>query len=134
MYLGLLNEAQKELYAELAINLASADGTFSEEERLVADAYCQEMGISYNYNTEIPKTAEIIEKLNEISDIKVKRIVVFEAIGLAMADNNFHANERSIIKLMADKFTIDEIYIDQCIELIDEYTRFQTKVNNLVVG
>lgn len=45
MYLGLLNEAQKELYAELAINLASADGTFSEEERLVVDAYCQEMGI-----------------------------------------------------------------------------------------
>ena len=45
MYLGLLNEVQKELYAELAINLASADGTFSEEERLVVDAYCQEMGI-----------------------------------------------------------------------------------------
>lgn len=66
MYLSLLNEKQKELCIGLAINLASVDGNFSEDERVMLDGYCYEMGITYDYTKEVASSQEIVEKLCEI--------------------------------------------------------------------
>lgn len=134
MYLGLLNEEQKELCINLAINLSSIDGSFSQEEKVMIDAYCYEMGISYDYGKVVPKTSEILERLNVISDMREKKIIVFEAIGLAMADNEFHGKEREMINAMVKKFNIDESFIDQCKRVIEEYRQFQERINNLVIG
>ena len=134
MYLGLLNEEQKELCIGLAINLASIDGNFSDEEKTMIDAYCYEMGISYDYNKEVAETSDIVERLHAISDIREKKIIVFEAIGLAMADNDFHEKERTMIRTMVQKFNIEESYIDECEHVIEEYTQFQTRINSLVIG
>lgn len=134
MYLGLLNEEQKELCIGLAINLASIDGNFSDEEKTMIDAYCYEMGISYDYSKEIAEISDIVERLHVISDMREKKIIVFEAIGLAMADNDFHEKERIMIRTMVEKFNMEESYIDKCEHVIEEYTQFQTRINSLVIG
>lgn len=134
MYLALLNDEQKELYINLAINLASVDGNFSQEEKAVIEAYCYEMGITYDFSKEIKEVEDVIEKLNEISGIREKRIIVFETIGLAMADRDFQNSERAVIVTLIKKFGLEEIYIEECENILEKYIEFQREINDLVIG
>lgn len=134
MYLSLLNEKQKDLCIGLVINLASVDGNFSEDERVMIDGYCYEMGITYDYTKEVDSPQEIVEKLCEISNKKEKQIIVFEAVGLAMADNEFHDNERIMIGNMAEKFGLESSFVAQCEKLILDYMEIQNNMNKLVIN
>lgn len=43
MYLAVLSKEAKELFLGLAFDLASADGNYSDEEKVIINGYCQEM-------------------------------------------------------------------------------------------
>lgn len=134
MYLALLEEEQKELFLGLAFEFAKVDGNYSDEEKTVISGYCQEMQIVFNQEKMVKPLNELISKINLSCSIQEKRIIVFEIIGLAMADNNFNENERKIVELMIDAFELESGFIEECESVLNEYITFQRRINKLVIG
>lgn len=134
MYLSTLTNEEKVLFLGLAFDLASSDGDYSAEEQAIVQGYCYEMQIEFDENTMIKPSDEIIQEISRISSQRTKKIIVFEAIGLAMADNNYDDNERSIISGMEKSFGLDEKYGIACEKAISEYILLQNSINNLVIG
>ncbi len=134
MYLGLLNEKEKEGFLGLAYNLAVADGDYSAEEKKVIYGYCQEMQFLFDENTMVRDTEELLNEFSKGSGDRVKRIVVFELIGLAMSDGSFGEDERKMISLAEKKFGIDEQFTEVCEEELSKYIDFQTRLNQIILG
>ncbi len=94
MYLGILENKNKELFLNLAYNLALSDGDYSEDEEMMIKSYCNEMQIELdmkNINRSIDST---IKEMSEECNIRDKKIIVFESIGLSMSDGCYCEEEK----------------------------------------
>ena len=69
-------------------------------------------------------------KLN--SDNKIKKIFVFELIGLAMADGNYDENERALINKLEEEFELGSGFAMNCEAVLKKYIECQTKLNQLI--
>lgn len=134
MYLALLNDKEKELFLGLAYGLAASDGEYSEAERATIAGYCQEMMVGFDETTMIKQIDDIIVEFAQIASDKVKKIIIFEAIGLAMSDNSYDTSEREIIRKMSGSFGVEVDYADTCEAMLNEYISFQNKLNTMVIG
>lgn len=134
MYLSILTREEKRMFLGLAYDLAASDGDYSAEEQATIQGYCYEMQMEFDEKTMVRPIDEIINGFTQKSNLKTKKIVVFEVIGLAMADNNYDDNERAIISDMENKFGLDKSYGEECEKVIGEYISFQNRINNLVLG
>ena len=63
-----------------------------------------------------------------------KKIVIFEAIGLAMSDGDYDQTEKEFINSTMLKFGIEESFNRECEDVLNEYIEFQNKLNRLVIG
>lgn len=134
MYLAVLSTEEKELFLGLAYNLSVSDGTYSEEEKTIMQSYCQEMQCDFDVNTMVRPLNQIIARLNEIADLRVKKIIIFEAIGLTMADGTYGESERTILSDIEKEFDVEKDFGDTCEKILKEYISFQTKINQLILG
>ena len=133
MYLSILKKEEKKLFLDLAYSLASADGNIADEEKTIIDHYCDEMEIEKQLPTTVDKS-EIVNKLTEVSDMQNKKIIIFELIGLAMADNNYDEAEKEFITEAVSQFELSIDYMESCEKIISEYLSLQAKINNLILG
>lgn len=134
MYLTKLSKEQKELFLGLAYELSNVDGNFSEAEKEIIDEYCHEMKMEFNKETMVMSSDKLIDRINDISNEMIKKIVIFEIVGLAMVDKKYDAKEREFIKRMEETFGIDSGFGEKCEMIINEYIAFQMKINQLVLG
>ena len=134
MFLEFLNDELKEMCIELAINLASSDGNFSQKERLLIEGYCTDAGVDYDFRKEVLPLQAIIEYLVIEANITEKKIIVFEMTRLAVIDNVFHENEKDFINDLAVQFGIEEDFVHKCEETVEEYVAVQEKMNLLVLN
>lgn len=133
MYLPLFNEEQKKLFLELAFHMVMADGVFSDEERNVMDCYYSEMKCK-------PLDDKSIRELNPVfNDIKAKfgekekKILVFEMLGLALADGDYAKEEKKIMEDLLKHLDISPDFEDKCKAVLGEYFNLQNKINKLVL-
>lgn len=133
MYLTLLSQKEKEIFMNLAFNLSVADGDFSEAEKSVLEGYCQEMQCSFDKSLMTKTTEELVEEIAQSSEDKIKRIFVFELIGLAVIDGKYDEREQKVVEKMVKMFALDIGYAQNCENLIKEYIDFQTKINQTVL-
>lgn len=134
MYLSLLNEKQKNLFLGFAYHLSNIDDDFSDSERQMLDSYCVEMNIKFSDETEKNTIEELKNTAKAIFDEKSAKIVLFELIGLAMADKNYDGSERNLISELAEQFSVSQYFLEKCESLLSEYFDFQTKLNEFVLG
>lgn len=133
MYLSVLSNEEKALFLGLAYDLAVSDGNYSAEEQAAIAGYSQEMQLPFDENSMKKPIDAIIDKLSEISDMRTKKIVVFESIGLVMADHNFDERERAIVAKMETEFRIPQSFGKKCEDILNEYFAFQDRINKLVL-
>ena len=134
MYLALLDEKEKELFLGLAYNLAAADGNYSDEEKAVISGYCQEMQFGFDEKNMVKATDVLLDLINSNSSMKTKKIIIFELVGLAMADASYDADERALINLAEKQFGVKKGYANNCEGELSKYIEFQTKLNQIVLG
>lgn len=134
MYLEFLKEHERELCIELAINLASMDGDFSQKERFLIEGYCADAGVKYDFRKEITPLQEIIDGLKAEANVTEKKIIVFEMIRLAIVDNVFHENESALINDLATQFGLEDSYVQECKEVLESYISIEKKINLLVLN
>lgn len=132
MYLGMLSSEEKKLFLQLAISIASVDGDYSDVEKAMINSYCLEMGVN-NSVENYESISSIIERFNTISTEQIKRIVLFETIGLALSDRNYDKNEEKMITDIAKTFNIDIKFVKESKKIVNEYFDFQQRINGLVL-
>lgn len=133
MYLAVLNETQKKLFLGLAYHIAQADGVYHDAEKSMMAAYCLEAQIELD-ETITAKTAEaIIDELSDVCGEREKKIIIFEAIGLAMADNIRDIAEEKLIRTAITKLGVTEAYSAGCVKLLKNYMQLQGQINQLVI-
>jgi hypothetical protein len=129
MYLTMLNVKQQKLFAGLAYNVAISDGVFSDEEKELIKSYESEMGIVLNLKDIDTNIDNIISEININCNLKEKKIIVFEIIGLAMSDYNYDDGERDIVRKALDTFGLDEEFGNFCERKLSEYLKLQEELN-----
>ncbi len=133
MYLGILENKNKELFLNLAYNLALSDGDYSEDEEMMIKSYCNEMQIELDMKNINRSIDSIIKEMSEECNIRDKKIIAFESIGLAMSDGCYCEKEIKVIESMILKFDLSREFVNKCEEIINEYINFQYKINTLVL-
>ena len=133
MYLGSLNEKQKTMFLDLGIHLASADGEFSDQEKLAIDSLCAEMGIPSRYETDISVDDALIYFVENANKAECN-IVFVELLGIAMADDIFDKSEKSMIKKVAVAFKITESDISKISEAIRKLFDTYKVIGSFIAG
>ena len=132
MYLGMLSSEEKDLFLQLAISIASVDGDYNDVEKTMINSYCIEMGVNNSVEKE-KSISSIIERFSIISTEQTKKIVLFEAIGLALSDRNYDKKEEKTIIDIAKTFNIDIQFVEESKKIVNEYFDFQQRINDLVL-
>lgn len=133
MYLSLLGKEEKDSFLRLAYEVALIDGDYGVEEQQMIDVYCNEMQISSSSLDKEVSISTIIDFIAKESDIKNKKIMIFEIIGLAMSDSNYDNKEKEFIYELINKFTLEEDFGVKCEDIISEYISFQNKINSIIM-
>lgn len=132
MFLNTLKSEEKKRFFDLAYLVATSDGEYSSEEKMLMNSYADEMSIAWNENAPSESVEAIIDILEKECSIKEKKIIVFEIIGLAMSDGHYDAEEKKIVCSMCKTFGLQESYADECERCIKEYLHLQMRMNRLV--
>ncbi len=133
MYLEALNDKEKELFLSLAYNLSAADKDYSPEERVTISSYCREMGIDFDMSKIDLSVDKVLDEMDSICSTQMKRIIVFEAMRLTLADLDYDDDERDILNKAIEKFGLGKDFHDKCESLINEFIALQEKLNELII-
>ena len=104
MFLQVMNNEEKQKFLELVYIIASIDGEFAEEEQEIVNSYKNELGLS-----EIPETSNIdgLVEYFSLKAVEMKKIVLFETIGLINADDKMKKEEADVLIKMTEAFGLD---------------------------
>lgn len=94
MYLSYLEENEKIAFLKLAHMIANSDDEFCDNERIIINSYCNEMGIK---DIEFDKNELIDIIAYQFKTDQSRRIVIFELMNIINANGEFKDKEKSII-------------------------------------
>jgi len=134
MYLNLLDGEEKKQFLGLAYCLARADLVFAEEEKTMLEAYCTEMQIEMPDLSQTTSFPFFAFALAQSCDLKKKKIIIFELLGLSLADGYCSQDEVGMIMELATGFGIDKNYVEKCKNLLGRHIESQQEINTLVLG
>lgn len=76
----------------------------------------------------------VINNINQTCGKQEKKIIVFEMIGLAMADYNYDDGEREIVKKALAIFDLESDFGDYCEKKLTEYFNLQNELNSYILS
>lgn len=136
MFLMELDQKEKDLFWKMALNLVMADGVISEEEIALLNQYQKEMGTEYRVEKDdVTSTEELSKEIAHCDDRK-KRVIYFELLGLAYADNDFANEEKELLDTYAKVVGVgdqDCAEMKRCIDdIYNVYSRLAVILNGSV--
>ncbi|MGL5085717.1 MAG: hypothetical protein ACRC68_08395 [Clostridium sp.] len=104
MFLNELNENESVAFVNVVSEFANVDHTFAKEEKEVLNGYLEEL----NLNEDIIGKVSFEEALQTLdtSNDRIKKIVYFELIGLALVDGEYQESEVDFLDNIASRFGI----------------------------
>jgi hypothetical protein len=105
MFLNRLTDEQKKAFLAIAMKIVGADRRLDPEERRTIESMRFEMGL-FN-ETDIPM-GSIEELAKPFDNRQAQVIVMLEGIALAFVDEEFHGEERKILRALALIFKFSE--------------------------
>ena len=121
MFLDRLNDKEKEMFLDLAVYTAQANGVIEETEKELILQYCKEMTVAFYDISKLHSLDEIVAVFSKTSKEK-KKIVLLEILGLCYTDGDFDTVEQAFAKKIAQDIGLkDEVY-DTLARDIKEYS------------
>ena len=130
MYLNKLNKNEKKAFMAFARLIQSVDGNVSEEEEIMIKGYYHEMNL-FGEREEKYSIEELIDIFNG-STIENKKIIIFEAIGLAYADGEYDGSEKSLIGKIANGIGITDNIMDKLDDYVLKYIVLVAEINDMI--
>ena len=131
MLLGKLNKDEQTIFMQLSNIIIKSDLEITGAEEKLFSEYESEMGKPFNGYLEkefnLIDVLSLTEKYNE----KVKKVIFFELLGLALCDGNFVNSEKNVIDKIRTSFGISMesqkdmiITIDKLMKLYKEISEY----------
>lgn len=133
MFLSLLKTGEKELFLDLCMHAANVDEIFAESEQEIIQAYCQEMGIEAPKSRKEESIDKIIEELNAHSDLRSKKIILLELLGLMLADENYDTKEEEFMFQLTNKLGINVNTLEIISQKLTTYLNLCAELGELVL-
>lgn len=104
MLLFELNKEESGAFMRLVSEFVTVDKKINKEEKSVIEKYLNKLNMNKEEINEISHT-EAIEILDKSED-KIKNMVYFELLGVALIDGDYETSEVDYLEEVADKFNI----------------------------
>lgn len=111
----------------MSIHALNSDGVFANEEKVMIQEYCKEMGIPF-FNTENVILMDEVVAVFAESELQIKKIVLLETLGLLYSDSKFDNTEKEFINEYVKKIGLTDEDVDKQIKAINEYLAVLKKV------
>ena len=132
MFLGKLSEKEKNAFISLSVHASNSNGDFAEEEKMMIQEYCKEMGIPFFDANNAISMDEVIAVFLE-SERSIKKIVLIETLGLVYSDGVFDELEKGFISGFAKKIGLTEEDVAKQTAAIKEYLAALKKVAEAIL-
>ena len=118
MFLNEFDDAKKEGFWNLAVQLIKTDGKILPDEKGILSSYKAEMERD---DLSVEECSEDIEKIVSDMDLdsKSKRILMYELVSLAFSDELYDLNERETLKAIQKAIGMS----DEELSKLADYTR-----------
>lgn len=132
MFLDRLNDKEKEMFLDLAVYTAQANGIIEDTEKNLILQYCKEMGVAFYDISKLHSLEEVITVFSKSSKEK-KRIVVLEILGLCFADGDFDTVEQAFAKKFSEDIGLKDDLFETLSRDIKEYSIILGIITNHVL-
>ena len=75
----------------------------------------------------------MIAEINRISDLRSKKIIVLELLGLMMVDKEYDEHEKIFMKTLAEKIGIEKDLFNEIAEKLDKYLQVCNELQEAVL-
>ena len=133
MFLTELNYVEQQLFLNLCIHAANANDLLGEEEKYMIQDYGREMKIEEPSFLEMKSLEAVIAEINRISDLRSKKIIVLELLGLMMVDKEYDEHEKIFMKTLAEKIGIEKDLFNEIAEKLDKYLQVCNELQEAVL-
>ncbi len=106
MFLKELNKKESIVFVNLVELLAHADEVFAKTEKDLIDDYIKELSLGDETIENL--SFEASTKELKTSTVRIKNIIYFELIGLALADGSYDDKELAFLNNLASEFNISK--------------------------
>lgn len=131
MFLNELTSVEKNAFMGLSIYAAKANGILADEEKLILDAYCREMDIE-SFDIELVQPLNEITNIIAQADLRTKKIITLEILGLVYADGEYDENEKTFVSEYAEKIGLSKNDVLRLTEVIKKYLDVLKEVANSI--
>ncbi len=121
MFLDRLNDKEKEMFLDLTVYTAQANGIIEDTEKNLILQYCKEMGVAFYDISKLHSLEEVVAVFSKSSKEK-KRIVLLEILGLCYADGDFDTVEQAFAKKFSQDIGLKDDLFDTLSRDIKEYS------------
>ena len=121
MFLDRLNDKEKEMFLDLTVYTAQANGIIEDTEKNLILQYCKEMGVAFYDISKLHSLDEVVAVFSKSSKEK-KRIVLLEILGLCYADGDFDTVEQAFAKKFSQDIGLKDDLFDTLSRDIKEYS------------
>lgn len=128
MFLNELNKNESSAFINLVEALANVDNVFAQNEKDLIDDYIQELALDKKSIKKIDFEAAVKEL--EGSTDRVKNIIYFELVGLALCDGEYDEKEIQFLKGLAARFNISK---NKQYEFVNYFEMVKEAYDNTVV-
>jgi tellurite resistance protein len=119
MFLQILQDEEKEAFIDLARLAAGCNGSVSDEEEIMIEQFCAEMGMDMPMSH--AKTFDEVIGVFKNSPAPNRKTVVLEIIGLLVSDGAFDETEKSYIEKIASALDVSNDQVEEMMELTGRY-------------
>lgn len=131
MFLNQLNKKEKETFMSLSAHMANANKIIADEEKEMIQEYCREMGlVSFDIKDAIPM--EDVLGVFQQSDLHIRKVVLFEILGLAYADGEYENSEDAFVIQFAKAIGLSKETVEEYETLLLEYLGILKKIVQIV--
>lgn len=127
MFLGQLSEKEKKAFISLSVHVSNSNGVFADEEKVMIQEYCKEMGIPF-FDAENTISMEEVVTIFTESELHIKKIVLLETLGLVYSDGVFDDDEKGFVYDYAKKIGLTDEDVNKQTVAIREYLEALKKV------
>lgn len=127
MFLNSLSKKQKNLFMDLAIKAAEANGVVELAEKNMLKAYGMEMEITPFYSSDC-EIEMVLQEMKDVSTESELKIVLFEILGILISDEDFDNSEKEFLNKVRTSFDISQEKCDEMLRLLYDYSSVYQKI------
>ncbi|MCR5543551.1 MAG: hypothetical protein K6F55_05325 [Eubacterium sp.] len=131
MFLRELNNTQKNGFWKLANKLVFIDGKIEKSEKRMLEEYNFELGLAELEIKDYPDDVEKILSDMEL-DKRLKKIVMFELIGLAFSDDYYDQSEKELLIDIQNKIGLSETDVTELGKFVNEVLALYSKIGDFI--